>query len=267
MIHTFVIGMERCGTHSIANIFKKSCLFPSYVEHEPSPYLCQEASLVMTRKQWLTDNLKNRVKKYREMSGYLEFICEANHRLGFFAKYIGEQFPDAKFILMVRNPIKTLVSRVATLAHWPEIIERYPFFYQEKIKKLVPKGKDCFNTFRPKPPNFNTPLYEIYLWEWIETYRIIREQITGLKHVMILDTKDIAISVDALLDFTGRSVFNPIVAAHESKKRIDSVYDQEDKADATEYAWDMFEPHKKNINERILSEFPDDKIIQRIMVK
>lgn len=263
MNHTFVIGMERCGTHSIANILVRSCLVPSYIRHEMPPYLCYEASQVVAGGDWHTPELENRIKMYRINGEKLKFVCEANHRLGFVAKYLNDQFPDAKFILMVRDPIKTLVSRVATLAHWPVILDRYPDFYQDKIKRLVPIGKEAFNMYRPVPPDLNAPLYEMYLWEWVETYRITKEQIKDFKNLLILETKTIASSVNELLEFVGKDMFDLSIAKIEAKKRKDSVYENGEK-DAIAYAWDMFEPHIDEIKSYIRQQFPGDPIIEKI---
>lgn len=262
MNHTFVVGLERCGTHSIANILEKSCLVQSYIEHEPIPHLCYEASQFVDNKEWLTSALENRIQIYNNNN--FEFICEVNHRLSFFVEYLGKELPNAKFILMIRDPIKTLVSRVATLAHWPDIIDRYPKFYQYKIKTLVPNGKDIFNTYRPKPVSFDMPLQDIYLWEWIETYRIVSKQIKDFNHI-ILDTKMITKSVTDLLDFIDSNIFDSTVALQESKKRVDSAYENIHMSDTIAYAWDLFEPHMKTIKNRIREEFPNDPNIERII--
>jgi hypothetical protein len=263
MNHTFVIGFERCGTHGISNILRESCIVPSLVTHEPIPCLCYEASQVVSGGEWLTRELKHRVEKYKTLEQF-QFICEANHRLCFVSKYINENIPDAKFVLMVRDPVKTLVSRVATLAHWPVIIDRYPEFYRINVKKYVPPCKDVFNTFRPEPKVFSDHLYEIYLWEWIETYRITIEQTKNIKNLMIWETREMKNSVDKLLDFIGRDMFDFRVAAKEATKRADSIYERSNNLDLIAYAWEMFEPHADEIYERIKKEFPDDPIIKRI---
>jgi hypothetical protein len=264
MNYTFVVGLERCGTHSIANILKKSCLVQSYIEHEPLPHLCYEASQFIDNQEWLTPGLENRIQFYKNNDDKFEFICEVNHRLSFFVNYLGNEFPESKFILMIRDPIKTLVSRVATLAHWPDIIDRYPKFYQDKIKKLVPNGKDLFNTYRPKPANFDMTIQDIYLWEWIETYRIVSKQIKNFNHI-ILETKMIANSVVDILNFIDGTIFDSSIALQESKKRIDSAYENIHMSDTVVYAWDLFEPHMNKIKDRIREEFPNDTNIERII--
>ncbi|MFX9169587.1 hypothetical protein ABTN79_20375, partial [Acinetobacter baumannii] len=68
---------------------------PAYVQHEPPPYLCYEAYQVAAGKDWLTPELEARVRMYRAAGERLAFVCEANHRIGFVAKYLGDQLPDA----------------------------------------------------------------------------------------------------------------------------------------------------------------------------
>lgn len=264
MSYTFVIGFERCGTHGIVDILKKSCRVPAFIKHEDSPHLCYEAYRAVIGNGWETPDLKERVERYRGLRSHVRLVCEGNHRLGFFAKYLHDKLPGSKFVLLVRDPVETLVSLVATLAHWPEILHRYPDYFQAKVKTAVPKGKDVFNLYRPKPPDLNAPLHELYLWEWMETYRRTIAQIADVDQVMVMETRAIAKTVGKLLAFVGEGMFDPTLAAAAAQVKSDSVYDHHDKADTIAFARDLIEPHADEIRNAIRKKFPGDGIISRI---
>src|SRR6185437_16881803 len=128
----FVIGFERCGTESIARILKASCRVGAFIAHEDKPNLCQEASLYMSGGIYRTKEFVDRMEKYRWLGRAIKLVCDANSRLGYFVEELSG-LGNAKFVLLVRDPVETLVSRVASLAHWPEIIDRYPQYFQAAV--------------------------------------------------------------------------------------------------------------------------------------
>ncbi len=264
MNYTFVVGFERCGTHSVVDILRSSCKAPAFIKHEDLPHLCYEAYQVMKGGEWETPDLLERIERYKALNRSVRLVCEGNHRLGFFAKYFNDKLPGSRFVLLVRDPVKTLVSRIATLAHWPEIIHRYPETFQAKASNLIPPGKMVFNQFRPKPPNMNAPFYELYLWEWIETYRETISQIANVDQVMLIETESLTKSVGKLLSFVGKEFFDPIIAAKTADIKADSVYDHTDKFDLIAFAKDIIEPHADYIKKVIRQEFSGDGIIARI---
>ena len=136
----FIVGFERCGTHTIINVLKSSCRVSGYMAHEDKPHLCEEAYAFTSGNTWKTKHLANRLDKLAWLEKRIRVVCEANHRFGYFVRELNT-LSGAKFILLVRDPIQTLISRVATLQHWPDILDRYPAFYQEAARTRVAPGK------------------------------------------------------------------------------------------------------------------------------
>jgi hypothetical protein len=263
MSYVFVVGFERCGTQAMAKIIHSSLKGSGFVVHENTPHLCEEACLYMQRRDWETPDLKERVDRYRAISN-LGVVAESNHRLGFFAKYLDARLPDSKFILMVRNPVDTLVSRVATLAHWPEVLDRYPRFYQERVAWAVQPGKEDFNTYRPKPPEWNLSLHDLYLWEWLATYAEVVKQVSEL-HTLIVETEGIVNCAAKVAEFIGHSKIDVVKAKEASQEKVASIHTDVNAGQVIQFAQDLILPHKQYIVDRIGNRFPNDPIVSRIL--
>ncbi len=194
----------------------------------------------------------------------MKIVCEANHRLGYFIRELNT-LPDAKFILLIRNPCQTLISRIATLAHWSEIIERYPPFFQEAITKLVALGKEDFNTYRVRPQDMNKPLWRLYVDEWIINYRETRSQLAEVNNSLVVETESIGKELNTLLGFVGAEKFDIKKAASHAAIRLDSVYDDPLKKDLIDLAKEMIMPNESEINQIILDEFSNDEDVKKII--
>lgn len=203
----FAVGMERCGTHSIANIIKSASRVKSYVVHEDDPTLCKEAKLVFDGLDFRTEDLKKKVILLRQKHKECKLVCEANHRLGYFITFLMREFASSgcKFIFSVRDPIPTIISRIAIWSHYPDFLHKYPDFYKDKIKEL--NVKDQFNKYRISPPKHfdKKHLVELYLWEWLENYKFVRKELAciPIENRFIIFTEDITGKFDHILGFVG----------------------------------------------------------------
>jgi hypothetical protein len=209
-MYVFGVGMERCGTHSIANIIKSASKVKSYVVHEDKPLLCREAKLVYGTGDFRTESLKEKLRFLRKKHKECKLVCEANHRLGYFITTLMKEFaPYCKFIFSVRDPVATIISRISIWAHYPDFIDKYPEFYKKCISSL--KTSPEFNQYRISPPRSFTDkrLAELYLWEWLENYKFVRKELACIpKHNrFIVFTEDITSKFDHILGFVGMEYF------------------------------------------------------------
>lgn len=259
----FVVGFERCGTHSAANIIKAGCTVSGFVVHEDKPQLFKEAYDAFCGRDYRSPQFQDRLEKYNWLSSRLKLVCEANHRLGYFVSDL-RKLADSKFILLVRDPVDTLVSRVATLQHWPEILYRYPEFYQKAASTKVHKGSELANLYRIKPTDMTMPLHEIYLHEWIENYRFTLNDLREANKVLVLRTETLSMQFNKIFDFIEPSWFNKAAAAKAAAVRTDSVFEMIDKSEEMAFAKDLILPKADEIRNRIRDAFPSDKVIQKL---
>jgi len=268
MSYVFIVGLERCGTHSLVSALKNSCLVSAYIKHEVVPCLCKEVhDLLATGDSSWQHSLEQRVADYKWIARNSHLVCEGNHRLGFFIKYLSDHLYNSKFILLVRDPVSTIVSCIATLAHWPDIIDQYPDCFKEKISTLIPPEKEVFNKYRPKPPDLSKPLHELYLWEWIETYRFTKNQLDSLNNrssFLVVETEGLNVSIGQIVNFIDSEYFDIRQAKKEVGFKLDSVYTDPLKADLLEFAIEVVAPHEDYIRDVIIQEFPDDTLVRRI---
>lgn len=229
----FVVGMERCGTHSAANIIRSAAAVSSHVEHEEEPTWCREAKLIYEEKDFRTTDFKKKIANLRLHAKTHKLVCEANHRLSFFSTLLMREFaPDCKFVFLIRDPIATITSRIATWAHFKDYIDKYPADYVKEIERMVLPGKRQFNEFRLAPPKqyAERELGELYAWEWVETYKYARRELHNIPvgNRKIMRCEDLTSKFRDLLDFIGSDYFNvddEVVGW--SRTKSDSVYYQD----------------------------------------
>lgn len=228
-MYVFAVGMERCGTHSIANIIKSASNVKSYVVHEDHPTLCREAKLLFDGLDFRTDDLKEKISLLRKTHKTHDLVCEANHRLGYFITILKREFANSKFVFSIRDPIATIISRLAIWSHYPDFINKYPEFYQDEIKKL--RSNPDFNKYRISPPKTfdKKQLVELYVWEWIQNYKFARKELAciPIEDRFIIFTEDITEKFDHILGFIGMEFFKVDAEVMGwSRVKSDSVYPQ-----------------------------------------
>lgn len=208
----FIIGLERSGTHSAANIIKTAINVSAHIVHEEEPTLCKEARLIYEEKDFRTKDFKSKIAKYHKYKKQFPFVCEANHRLSFFPTLLMREFyPYCKFVLLIRDPIATIISRISTWAHYKEFLYKYPSSYIDETNNNVLLNKKCFNEFRLSPPSSYSDknLGELYCWEWLETYKYVRKELQTIpqefRKVMVCD--ELTTKFEDLFNFIGTDYF------------------------------------------------------------
>lgn len=242
--------MERCGTHSCANIVKNAAAEKAHAVHEEKPFLCKEAQLVYLDKDFRTKDFNLKLKNYRKHKKSLVF--EANHRLTFFIPTLMRHFgpENCKIIFLARNPIPTLISRISTWAHYKDYLHMYPSFFFENLKE-EPEKKP-FNEYRisPKKSEYIESLADLYLWEWLETYKVARQGLSVIPaHTRkIMFCEDLTSQFDHLLGFIGMHHFNitgEVVGWARTKS--DSIYKQTKDQETDVFITQNRDPHKDKI--------------------
>lgn len=222
--------MERCGTHSAANIIRTAARGPAHVVHEEPPYLCREAKLLFETGDFRTSALRKKFAAYRRHHAAGKLVCEANHRLGFFPRVLMREFaPDCKFIFLVRDPIPTIISRIGIWDYYKDFWDKYPDEF--KLSAFQNKARNDFNEYRLCPPERlrDGRLVELYLWEWLETYEFVRRELLALPKSCwkVVFCEDLTSQFRSILDFIGPDYFKVTDAVVGwSRLRGDSVYPQ-----------------------------------------
>lgn len=193
----FCVGLERAGTHLIAEILRRSCVVENWIRHEHRPCLAEEAFLKFQGQDYKTDAFLQRMESYNREDCLL--ICESNHRLGFFIDDINEATENkAKFIVMLRNPVKLLASRLLNFTMWPNYVIKFPGFYQFdyfELQHTFGDGSPQQNAFRIRYPEYlSTEIIHLHLWEITTTIDIILQQLRSLSsdryQIIWLDNTD-----------------------------------------------------------------------------
>ncbi len=109
----FVLSTGRCGTLLLDNLFSRHPGVRSY--HEPRPELIYHSRYAYLNRQSRSDEIKALVDGARYeviRDSYLlgKLYAETNNRITFFAFQLAELFPGARFIHLVRHPLRVIES-------------------------------------------------------------------------------------------------------------------------------------------------------------
>lgn len=104
-LHVYGVGAPKSGTHSLANLFT-----PTYrAAHEPRAAL----TIVHLLRYLQGDTRAETVARLlRARDRWLNLEVEAAHYLGFVAGELAQTFPEARFVLTIREPYSWLTSAV-----------------------------------------------------------------------------------------------------------------------------------------------------------
>ena len=190
----FCVGMERCGTHTLAEIIRRSSEKDkwrntstglhrkpmAWIRHEHNPSLAKEAWLKFNKHHSKFDNFNCKLAKYKRED--CNFLFEADHRLSFFIDDIYKELNgDAKFVVLLRNPIDLIRSRLMNFTMWPNFNFKYPGFYQMDMSKLrhtFGDGPSFQNEYRIKPDNYvELDIIDMHLWEITTTINVIMDNL------------------------------------------------------------------------------------------
>ena len=197
-IHVYGLGAPKTGTHSIAGLFSGNYRSG----HEP--YFVQTTHLLKLQRSGgigqheLTQEIRNRDCRWR-----LE--AESAHFLAHFCDVLAEEFPQAKFILTVREPMSWLRS----------IIDQHIRNPREKFAASGAAGHEAWLTLRDlyfdQPPEeysaFESLLekYQLhsidrYVAYWARHNQRVLDAVPA-RRLLVLRTCDLSGSIDRIAAF------------------------------------------------------------------
>ena len=188
--HAYNIGTGKSGTHSISGIFQSNYR----AAHEPEHYLFI---------QWL---LENNISYYseigeayvRQRDNELNLELEASGLLSFLVKALVKTFPQAKFILTIRDCYSWLDScinhqlnarRTQEVNFWWEYRD---FCFRPALFEHCSQASVL--------ADYNLYPLEGYLWHWQQINESILRGVPS-ENLLIVRTADIANSIERIADF------------------------------------------------------------------
>ncbi len=236
-----VVGQERAGTHTLANMLAASGM-PS--SHESHPTLCFESYTRVVKGSCRPEVVLGKAKN---LSGH----AEANHRLQFFVDVFAKEIPDAKFIFLVRDPVKVITSMMGTMAHWSGRTN-LPKWYLDKIEKFVTPQKREFNLYRIPPQDFKQPLPILHLHSWLRGLSVSLPLLDALgNRLRLLRTGKINSEGPSVWDWLGLNWSETV--ANAAYQKSDSMYELFGKENLASWAQEQVHPHINRIHEEFTS--------------
>jgi hypothetical protein len=171
-VRLFGIGLERAGTHTLAEILRRCCRVECWVRHEHPPTLSEQAFSKWAGKEYNEDIVGQRLELYSRRDTQL--LAEVNHRLGFFIPEIKKRLPESKFVLLLRNPLDLVRSRLANFSGWSNELYKFPGFYQFDVYEMHKSFRDGSidqNKYRLRPliASWELDPIKMHVWEIVET--------------------------------------------------------------------------------------------------
>jgi len=247
-----VIGQERTGTHTFANMIKASGVSSI---HEDRPTLCFEAYNRVVKGTCQADNLSAKIKNIKGKS-------EANHRLQFFVDIFAKEIPDAKFIFLIRDPVNVICSLIGTMAHWPGRTN-LPKWYFERTEKYTTPEKREFNLYRIPPIDFKQPLAIMHLQSWLRGLKVSLPLLENLgDRLKIVRTGKICPEGQNIWNWLGLNWNDQVAKA--ACHKTDSMYEMFGNDNLAGWAKEQVHPHVNRIHEEfneILGKYPLGKRI------
>ncbi|MGR5237548.1 sulfotransferase [Vibrio alfacsensis] len=209
--HVFCLGAAKTGTTSIAQIYNGVIRSA----HEPEVVKTTEQVMANLAKTMSGQQCKTWLKR-RDRRLNLEL--ESSHPLGYLSPYLVELFPQAKFIVTIREPKSWLRSRVNFhLNKSPEEWVRYRNFIWSRHHQFFAEEE----TFLKESGLFSL---DSYLKQYSEQYEIIFNAIPK-ERLLVIRTDQISNSVAEIsrfINYTG----DPVVPVHTNKLSDNVELDQ-----------------------------------------
>jgi len=195
--HVFGVGAPKTGTHSITRLFQD---FRS--GHEAHGVETIEL-LYKWKENELSQSELRKALRHRDRTWRLE--CDVAHFLGPFIPYLVDLFPQAKFILTVRNPRSWLRS----------VIDQCINNSREHLLDSMPQYRwaQLRNLYYGPPPNdyppeetflegYNLHTISGFLGHWAEHNRTVLDHVPS-DRLLIVRTPDISHALSRIASFVG----------------------------------------------------------------
>lgn len=214
----FGVGLERAGTHTLAETLRRACRGSSWIRHEFEPFLAEEALAAYQGEEFRTSAYEERMELYARTD--CAFLADVNHRLAWFIDDLHARFPAAKFVLLLREPMDLIRSRLLSHVCWPSHLELCPGHYQQAVLNNR-RDESPQNVFRITPTTA-FDLVDWHVWEVVETIKHIAAAFSRLPPELRLTcwTHGLAESIPRLIAFTGKQLLHRDTAVQVAKQRF-----------------------------------------------
>lgn len=209
--HAYAVGLPRTGTHFINEVFA-----PVYrSKHET---LRPETSALIYRH--VTHQLDQPAfeRRLRERDRFLWLEMEANNTLTIIAPALVRLYPEAKFILLLRDPFSWLHS-LWKVDRWFVPLDRQPIWYQHE--QFFKYGMDNHAYTSADQPLKDVGLFPLaaYLNAWRRNYELALEQIPAERRLDVY-TRELSQKFARIAAFVGAdaSRLDPTHANRDSAK-------------------------------------------------
>jgi lipopolysaccharide biosynthesis glycosyltransferase len=181
-VRIFCVGMERCGTRTIAEMLRRACFPSSWVRHEYKEPLTEEVELKLRNANFWSKKFKERLMLYNRDD--VALVSDSNHWLGYFIDEISQIVKDSKFIVILRDPVEQFKSKLRVGSVNPRFFGQYPDGYQSNILAARSVGGSVYEKSRPKhaSPLISAEnwVVETQAWEMIESQKRVFNSISKL---------------------------------------------------------------------------------------
>lgn len=229
--HAFCVGLPKTGTHSIANMLRCNAA------HEPETQTL--LYLYKLHKQGkLSIDQQVRILRARDVQLWLEL--ESNFMLGLVIKALVQAFPDAKYILTVRNPYSWLESQVNQQIEFGHI-EPWKSAFYDMFGNHPHTEHDLI--LRHKKLNSVAG----YLSYWAEYNKLVIENIPK-ENLLTVNTSELTAKSSSISDFVGAKGVNAskthTYARKEKKLRVSELVEPS-------YITEMIEFYTSDVQKKI----------------
>lgn len=190
----FCVGLPKCGTHSVAEMLAGACRSA----HEPEPEALLPLIEAARCGRLTVDELRSFFLA-RDRRLKLEF--ESSHLLGSFVPHLVDIFPDARFVVLVRDCrtwIDSMINDQLNLRAW----EGYKAWQDAVYDQYLVRTKRMF------PPEERI-LRDLDLYPISHYIRYWREEVKSIvgcvprDRLLVLRTEELPSSVDRIARFVG----------------------------------------------------------------
>lgn len=190
-LHLYCVGTGKSGTHSIAGIFNNY-----RVAHDPEEHQAIRMITKMYKGQLTPSEIRMHIKKREDT---LDLEVNSSVLNYFFLDELLSLFPDAKFILTIRDCYSWLDSVINHQLSYP-CPEWLKDFYDIRYRPMR------YEHSKEDLILFDYGLYSIdgYLACWAEHNEFVIKQVPK-DRLLIIRTTDISVSLNYISDFVGVS--------------------------------------------------------------
>ena len=186
--HAYCLGLPRSGTHSLVHILSNKCR----TMHEPMKK--NTITYIINNLSKASEHEVNKWLLFRDKM--LKVDVESSHFLHYFSGNLSEVFPEAKFILTIREPIGWLESELnvnysaSKSVYWRALEE-----YRYKVPSLAYELID--QKWQPDSRRINA-----YISYWKNHIKQIVYSVPN-DRLLVMFTHEIDSSVKIILEFLG----------------------------------------------------------------